>query len=60
MSEMSTIWTESLQLAKSIHSCENSNNWDTLNIVTLIVLQKQLDFTVQYCIHKMQTELQTE
>ena len=29
----------------------------TPKIITIIVLQlEQLDFTVQYCVHKMQTE----
>ena len=33
----------------------------TPEIITIIVLQlEQLDFTVQYCVQKMQTELQTE
>ena len=33
----------------------------TPEIITIIVLQlEQLDFTVQYCVQKMQTEKQTE
>ena len=33
----------------------------TPEIITIIVLQlEQLDFTVQYCVQKMQTEQQTE
>ena len=33
----------------------------TPEIITIIVLQlEQLDFTVQYCVQKMQTEYQTE
>ena len=35
---------------------KNSKNW-TPEIITIIVLQlEQLDFTVQYCVQKMQTE----
>ena len=33
----------------------------TPEIITMVVLQlEQLDFTVQYCVQKMQTEKQTE
>ena len=33
----------------------------TPEIITIIILQlEQLDFTVQYCVQKMQTEQQTE
>ena len=36
-------------------------NIGTPEIITIIVLQlEQLDFTVQYCVQKMQTEQQTE
>ena len=36
---------------------KNSKNWGTPEIITIIVLQlEQLDFNVQYCVQKMQTE----
>ena len=42
---------------KSLHSTVKILKIGTPEIITIIVLQlEQLDFTVQYCVQKMQTE----
>ena len=50
-----------IMLSMSVLSTVKILKIGTPDIITIIVLQlEQLDFTVQYCVQKMQTEQQTE
>ena len=58
------LWHHSLAVPSELHTYTDSNiatvkilKIGTPKIITVIVIQmEQLDFTVQYCIQKMQTE----